>query len=451
MKAGGKGSRLKERGRTLRITSLAAKVGASYGRSLLGRALGLTSDESASIVHQKNAARVLETAIALRGPFMKLVQLIAAQGDALPEEYFDALSTVHDQAPPLPWEKVCPVLAAELRGSPEKVFRSIDPQAIAAASLGQVYSAILPDGTPVAVKVQYPGVREAVQNDLRVFRRLFRAQKVVGADLLRLRGLDYGHVFDDIAARLKEELDYTREAANIDLFRRIYAGWEWVSIPRVYREFSTSRVLTMDLMGGKPLGAVLKSELLYEERERLAVRLSEMLNHEFYGVGIIHGDAHPGNKLIGNDGKIAQLDFGCIKVLSCRHRDAHVASLRAVIAGDDTATLAALRDMGFYREGLDPAPMLTYWKFCCAPLLGDRPATFGAEWMGHLTKLASTGYLHFPADSAFGLRVMLGASGVFKMLHLDRIDVRQDAIDFFENRMAVGQRVRDELERDHLV
>jgi len=252
-------SLLKKRGRTLKVAALAAKVGASYGRSLVGRALGLTSEESASMVTRKCGASTRD-AIALRGPFMKLVQLIAAQGDALPEDYFDALSTIHDQAPPLPWDEVRPVLEEELGGQPEDVFGSINPDAIAAASLGQVYSATLPNGTPVAIKVQYPGIREAVETDLRVFQRVFRAEKAVGAGLLRIPGLDYEHAFGDVAARLREELDYRREAANIEIFRRMYAGWDWVTIPKVYPAFSTSRILTMDLIGGRSLGEVLKRD-----------------------------------------------------------------------------------------------------------------------------------------------------------------------------------------------
>src|SRR6266852_2058896 len=161
-------SSISKRGRTLKVAGLAARVGASYGRSLISRTLGLTDQDSASLVHSKNAARILETAVALRGPFMKVVQMIATQGDLVPEEYFDSLSTVHDKAPPLPWEEVRPVLAAEFGRDPEQVFRTINPEPIAAASLGQVYSGVLPDGTPVAIKVQYPGVADAVDQDLKV-------------------------------------------------------------------------------------------------------------------------------------------------------------------------------------------------------------------------------------------------------------------------------------------
>jgi ubiquinone biosynthesis protein len=127
------------------------------------------------------------------------------QGDMLPDEYLDALSTLHDKAPPLPWQEIRPVFEVEFGQEPEKIFRSIDPEPIAAASLGQVYQGRLADGTPVAIKVQYPGVREAVERDLRVFSRMLQAQKRVGAGLVGIQGLDYNErTIDFFANRLAE-------------------------------------------------------------------------------------------------------------------------------------------------------------------------------------------------------------------------------------------------------
>jgi len=186
--------------------------------------------------------------------------------------------------------------------------------------------------------------------------------------------------------------------------------------------------------------------------------MSEMLNHEFFGVGIFHADAHPGNKLISDDGRIAQLDFGCIKVRPRRLMDAHVASVMAVLARDDAATLSALRDMGLYKDGLDPQPMLAYWKSMCRPILEDGPfgddsdgGSGGETFFKHLTNLTRAGYLHFPPDTAFGLRVMLGNNAVFRTLGVTRINWRRHAIDFFENHLATGRRIREQLENEHLI
>jgi hypothetical protein len=131
----------------------------------------------------------------------------------------------------------------------------------------------------------------------------------------------------------------------------------------------------------------------------------------------------------------------------------------AVLAGDDVAMLSALREMGFYKDGLDPQPMLAYWKSMCRGILEDRP--FG--WDGgdgdsgretfftHLTNLTRAGYLHFPPDTAFGLRVMLGNNAVFRTLGITTINWRQRAIDFFENHLATGRRIRDQLEKEGLI
>jgi ubiquinone biosynthesis protein len=435
---------------------LAARVGASYGRSLVARSLGLGGDDARALAHQRNAARILETAVALRGPFMKLVQLLAVQGEMLPDEYLEALSTLHDKAPPLPWADVRPVLEAELGRPPERVFGSIDPRPIAAASLGQVYAGRLPDGTPVAVKVQYPGVREAVETDLRALRRLMRTQKRLGADLLGLAGFDHEDTFADLAGRLREELDYRHEAANAETFRRIYRQWEWVTVPRVHREFSTGRVLTMDLLGGVPLRDMLRSDRPVAERERLALRFAEMLDHEYYGVGVFHADPHPGNKLVGPGGQIQLLDFGCVKVLPRRARDAFRASARALLAGDDAANLAALRDLGMYRDGLDPEPLLAWSRLANRPLLVDGPydATgfdYRTELFARFADLTRHGYVHFAPHTLFLLRCFIGLVAMFRMLGVTTIDYRRRTIDFLATHLAEGDRLRAELEEEGLV
>jgi predicted unusual protein kinase regulating ubiquinone biosynthesis (AarF/ABC1/UbiB family) len=447
---------IKDRGRTRAVAGLAARVGASYGKSMLARALGLTAQESVSLTHEKNAARILETAIALRGPFMKLVQFLSFQGEILPEQYLDALSTVQDKAPPLSWRDVQPVLESEFRCPPEKLFRSIKTEPIAAASLGQVYEGMLPDGTPVAIKVQYPGVREAVKKDLRVFRRMMKAQKFVGSGLLRNTGYDYDQLVGDLSERLHEELDYGREAANIELFRRIYRDVDYVDVPRVYREFSTDRVLTMDLLPGTSLAKVIRPETPLPFREQLSFRLVEMLNHELLGVGVMHADPHPGNKLIVPDGRISLVDFGCIKVLPRSLRDASLAGIRALIDGDDARIVNALRDLGLYRDGLDPAPAIAWWKFAYYPITIDRPydpaeLNWGAEIFQRVGELARAGYIHFAPHSAFLLRVYYGGAAVLRGLRVTTLNERRRFIDFLSNRLASGQRIRDELERDGLV
>jgi predicted unusual protein kinase regulating ubiquinone biosynthesis (AarF/ABC1/UbiB family) len=447
---------IKRRGRTLVLAGLAARVGASYGKSLVSRSLGLTPQDQASMLHEKNAARILEAAVALRGPFMKIVQLASIQGEILPGEYLDALSTVQDKAPPLPWREIRLVLEAEFGRPPERVFGAIEPEAIAAASLGQVYRGMLPDGTPVAIKVQYPGVKDAVERDLRVMRGMFKTQKLVGAGLLGNAAFNHDALFADLSDRLHEELDYRREAANIEVFRRVYEDWDWVVVPRVYREFSTDRVLTMDLLDGAPLSTLMRPETPYAERERLVFRMAEMFDHECAGVGVVHADPHPGNRLIGKDGRIGLVDFGCIKVLPRRYRDGFVAATRAAMDRDDVRLLEAARAVGFYREGLDPAPALAWFKFANTPRLADEPynpgkVDYAGEMFSRMADLARHGYVHYTPHTLFMLRVFFGAAAIMRAFRVTTINDRRRALDFFANRLAQGRRIRDELERDGLI
>lgn len=461
---------LPQRGRGRRVATLAARVGVSYGTSALGKRVRSRSPEAMASLHAKNAARVFDTASSLRGPFMKLVQLFATQSGLLPEVYVDALSPLQDQAPPMPWEEFRPVLINELGREPEKIFRWVQREPIAAASLGQVYSGMLHDGSQVAIKVQYPGIREAVENDLTAFRSFLKLQRRFGP-WTPLRELNVDEMLNDLADRLREETDYRREAANIELFRRIYRGWDWVNIPRVRFKYSTDRVLTMDLMTGAPLGDVLRAEGPSPERERLVWRLCQMFDYECYGVGAFHADPHPGNKLIAADGSIQLLDFGCVKVLPRRVRDAMRSSARALISKNDAANLEAMRDLGLFRDGLDPGPVLAWSRFVNRPLLAEETATGTcgehAKALYHqLGELTHHGYARMAPHTFFLLRAFIGLDGILRRLpdahgngngqgHVNgngngngHHHLQDSVIPLSEELVTLGDRVREELELD---
>jgi predicted unusual protein kinase regulating ubiquinone biosynthesis (AarF/ABC1/UbiB family) len=433
-------------------------MGASYGTSALVQRVRTRSPEATAALHVKNATRVFETAAELRGPFMKLVQLFAIQSGLLPEQYVDTLSPLQDQAPPLPWDEFRPVLVHELGREPEKIFRWVQREPIAAASLGQVYAGMLHDGSQVAIKVQYPGIREAVDRDLDAFRRFLRAQRRFGPRT-PLTELNLDEMLSDLSDRLREETDYRREAANVELFRRIYRGWDWVHIPRVRFKYSTDRVLTMDLMTGAPLGDVLRAEGVSPEREQLMLRLCRMFDYECYGVGVFHADPHPGNKLIAPDGSIHLLDFGCVKILPRRVRDSLRASARALVAKDVAANLEALRDLGLFRDGLDPGPALAWSRFTHRPLLAEETAAgTGAEHAAalyqQLGELTRHGYMQVAPHTFFLIRSFIGLDGILRLLPYangngnghgqapDRI------IPLFEELIAAGERVREDIELD---
>jgi len=441
------------RGRGRQVASLAVRVGASYGTSVLTQRVGLLDAEGKASLHARNAARVLETAATLRGPFMKVVQLFATQSGLLPEEYIDRLSVLHDQASPLPWEEFRPVLTRELGREPERIFRWVQREPIAAASLGQVYAGMLHDGTLVAIKVQYPGIREAVESDLRAFKRVVKVQRRFAPRASSLTDLNLDEMLADLSDRLREEVDYRREAANVELFRRMYRDCDWVVIPRVRFKLSTDRVLTLDLMTGVSLGDVMRLSESAAERQRLVSRLCQMFDYECYGVGVFHADPHPGNKLIGPEGQVQLLDFGCVKILPRKVRDALRASARALVTENDAANLAALRDLGLYRDGLDPGPALAWARFTNRPLLAGEPAISGdAEYATalyhQLAELTRHGYVQVAAHTFFLLRAFIGMSGTLSRLMPRNARPHDRTIPLSEEHVAAGEQMRVELEQE---
>jgi predicted unusual protein kinase regulating ubiquinone biosynthesis (AarF/ABC1/UbiB family) len=199
-------------------------VGGSYLWQALKRPFQSSerADESLLAAHIRNAERIVSGSSELRGAFMKLVQMLSTRTDLLPPEALDRLAVVQSQVPPMEWTRVRAVVVEELGAPPEERFVRFETEAFAAASLGQVHRAWLRDGTAVAVKIQYPGVAETVRQDLKNIRALVKAVTAIVRDVMR-QDFDREEVVRELEARLQEELDYEREAGNIELFRRLYA------------------------------------------------------------------------------------------------------------------------------------------------------------------------------------------------------------------------------------
>ena len=211
--------------RLFSVGTLTSAVGGSYLWQAIKRPFQSLerAEEGLLAAHVRNAERIVAGSTELRGAFMKLVQMLSMRTDLLPSEALERLAVVQSQVPPMPYERVRDVIAAELGAPPEERFRHFEPQAFAAASLGQVHRATLHDGTLVAVKVQYPGVAETVRQDLRNVRALVTALTALVRDVMR-QDFDREEVVRELEARLEEELDYVREAANVERFRTLFAS-----------------------------------------------------------------------------------------------------------------------------------------------------------------------------------------------------------------------------------
>lgn len=298
-------------GRLAKLSSLTTRVTTSYlGQQIAG--LMQSEDkrkESLDRLHIHNASRIVENLGALKGAAMKLGQAVAQVADTidLPSEAKAMLGRLHDKAEPVPWAVVKARIEEELGGPVDTIFATIDPSPLGTASLGQVHAATLPDGSEVAVKVLHLGVEEAIHTDLSALKTL-----LVAGRMLRRTKAEIDAWFEEIDARLAEEVDYENEARNLQAFRRALINDPDVTIPRVYEGWSTRRVLTMERLHGKPLAAFLATASP-AARQHAGVTIGRVFFDLFYGHRMIQADPHPGNYLFGPDGKVGMLDFGCVR------------------------------------------------------------------------------------------------------------------------------------------
>lgn len=266
------------------------------------------------------------------GPaFVKIGQAASTRSDIIPEAYIDELRKLQDQVAPFPYDDVRRLVESELGGRIEEVFTTFDPQPLASASLGQVHRATLPDGTPVAVKVQRPGVRDIVDTDLDIL--MTQARFVASTSEIADR-YDAVSIAGEFANAVRHELDYLTEAANAERLRELFEGDESVAFPRVHWEYTTSRVLTLELLQGIPMN---RPDLLDEaglDRGELARRGIYAYLEQIFVHGHFHADPHPGNLFALPDGRVGFTDFGRVGTIGKVGRD-QLADLFVAIVDDD--------------------------------------------------------------------------------------------------------------------
>ncbi len=298
-------------GRLAKLGSLTTRVTGSYlGQQLAGLVQNEAQrKEATQKLHVQNAGRIVQNLGALKGAAMKVGQAVAQVVDTmdLPSEAKAVLGKLHDKAEPVPWELVKARIQAELGGSVDGLFAEIDPSPLGTASLGQVHAARLRDGSDVVVKVLHAGVEDAVHSDLSALKNM-----LVGGRLLRRSKAEIDSWFEEIDARLAEEIDYTHEAANMQAFRRVLARDPDVVVPRVHEGWSTKKVLTMERLHGKPLLSFVATGSA-EAKQRAGAALGRSFFDLYYGHRMIHADPHPGNFLFQPDGRVGLLDFGCVR------------------------------------------------------------------------------------------------------------------------------------------
>lgn len=405
--------------RAARYARVGANVGGIAARIAGARILGSGT--------WGNHAEALAKALGgLKGPMMKVAQMMASVPDLLPPEYAEALQKLQSEAPPMGAAFVKRRMQAELGPEWRSRFTSFDTHPAAAASLGQVHRAVAADGTALACKLQYPDMTSAVEADLGQLDMIFSLHRRLNPVI------DTSEMTKEIGERVREELDYGREAKHAALYRDILGPIEEVRVPRVRLELSTTRLLTMDwLEGGKLLSFKQEDEAA---RNRIARAMFKAWWIPFSRFGVIHGDPHLGNYTVfgGGDGKNAEginlLDYGCIRIFTPKFVGGVVDLYEGLLQGDFGRTVHAYETWGFRGLSKELVEILNVWaRFIYAPLLDDRvrsvadgvaPAHYGRKEAFTVHQaLKKRGPVLVPREFVFMDRAAIGLGSAF--LHLD--------------------------------
>jgi len=359
--------------RALQVGSLTSAVGGSYAWHALTRLFQSAdkNEQALFALHLKNALRVVERSRDLRGAFMKLVQMLSMRGDLLPSEVIDVLSVVQSSLPPMDYALIREQLKTELGAWPERLFTHFEPEAFAAASLGQVHRARLRNGRQVVVKIQYPGVDKTVEQDLKNMQALLRVLTLLTRDVLR-QPFEMDEIYAEMAARLHEELDYVHEAENIRRFRRLFDDDDELIIPRVFPKFSSRRVLTMDYVDGYTFQDILAPGVDKDLKDWVAIKYFQITWRQIFDFGVLHTDPQPGNYLVTYHPKISMLDFGSVRIFPPAVRRAYLALARGIVERDEQTMAECFVALGFLDAGVDPAPLVQIMYLIFEPVLEDR-------------------------------------------------------------------------------
>jgi predicted unusual protein kinase regulating ubiquinone biosynthesis (AarF/ABC1/UbiB family) len=360
--------------RRLRVLgTLHAEIGAAY-LFLYLRGMFQSATEKEKLLaetHWRTALRVLDSMSYLRGATMKVGQTLASFPDIVPQAFVETLQRLHFEAPPMHWSLLRELVHNELNGDLEERFAAFDKSAFAAASMGQVHRARLKTGEEVAVKIQYPGIARTIRDDFRnLFFFLLPAR--LSRDWENLR-----RQLEDLRVRLDRETDYEQEAGMQERVRRLFREEDGIVVPRVYRDHSTSRVLTMDYLEGQTIDQFLAGEPSQADRNHFARQIVRAWYRMLYAGRLFYADIHAGNFLLLDDGRLGLIDFGFMLELDHQTWDAFRQLDRPMTTGRLDDRLAAMKvwhglpDDSRSEEWLQVAEKLADWMWKCRSIGGE--------------------------------------------------------------------------------
>lgn len=306
------------------------------------------ADESAT---EQDACKLVDTLESMGPTFVKLGQLLSTRADLLPPVYLDALARLQDDVEPISFEVVEETVCAELGVRLSKAFQSFESQPMASASLGQVHRAVLRDGRPVAVKVQRPGVHEQVVDDMKVIDEL---AEFIDHHTEMGRNFGFQGMVEEFRRSLMAELDYQQEAANLRQLATNVAKYDRIVVPQPIDDYTTSVVLTMELIDGRNVGGLGPLAPLEMNGRALADQLFECYLDQILIDGFVHADPHPGNVLVTADGRLALIDLGMVTHINPQLQDSLVRLLVALSDGNGSEAAEVMASIGEQRENWEP-------------------------------------------------------------------------------------------------
>lgn len=408
-------------GRFFKLAGMTASVASQYAGQRARRLFsGEDNEQARSEGYTRMADQIANTLGEMKGAVMKVGQIASQTQDFLPKEFSDALQRLQKEAPPMPFEVIVGQIESELGKPVGELFEYLQETPYAAASIGQVHRARLHNGSDVIVKVQYPGVDESCDSDLKQLRL---ALKLGG--LLKMPKESVDQLFAEIRERLKEELDYENEARNIHQFREFHQDDPWVVIPDVIDSHSTRRALTLELVEGDHVSEVSPERYGQDTINEIGHRIFTTMADQLFKFQCIHGDPHAGNFAYRPDGTIILYDFGCVKKLKPEIVEAYRKALVAALQEDYEALDRHLIDLGARVESkpaIDEAYYAMWRDILIRPFDSPHPYDF-AESEIHKDVAAKTStvfkyldYFQPPVESIFIDRMIAGHYWMLKRL-----------------------------------
>ncbi len=402
-------------GRIRRYAKVGRSVSGLAAQVVGNRYLGVELD---AVKHSTDLARALG---GIKGPLMKAAQILSTIPDALPREYAEQLQQLQADAPPMGWPFVKRRMTTELGTGWRRRFVEFSRESVSAASLGQVHRAVDDQGRELACKLQYPDMQAAVDADLK------QLQWILAIYRRYDNAIDTSDIYQELCARLREELDYDLERRHLRLYGEMLAAEPGVHVPEPVEPFCTRRLLTMTWVHGMRMMSFIDTHADQEQRNRVAYNMFRAWYVPFYYYGIIHGDPHLGNYTVRpEDQSINLMDFGCVRVFRPQFVHGVIELYHALQTKDNRRAKDAYAMWGFENLNDDVLEVLNQWaEYLYGPLLidavrpiqGDASTAYGAQLANRVHKeLKRLGGVKPPREFVLMDRAAIGLGSVF--MHL---------------------------------